>query len=414
MIEVAQFCLCSTRRLAAALAPFTRDLPIEVTRDPSEILDPQLIDHLLVRKAELRSAQGSVRVLWFGIGDNPFFPVGLRDLSAYAGQLAAFAAGGLRAELRILTNTRAMTAEGLASLRRLPLSCSIEEWTASRERDELRAADVCFLPVNSQAFSRAKSLNRAVTALSEGCQVLSAGFPLYSDLNPFIYRSAEDLRDDLGAGKPRLSPASLGALIAALNVHANPYAGAQSLAALLSRLEADPSQPASAQTVSPFQPNAWPAAPRYAADLAVVHGALPEGRLHKLVQRFNGLAVHGPLCREGWNCQLRFELTDAGQLRVLVEKTARELLADEYRSRLVHFGKVRDFDFDELPLEGTSLEHRLKGWPAPGRTSFVRMYALAPRIEADVLSICKTVMPGVRFLMNERLAAVPPAMRQAS
>lgn len=415
MSDVAQFYLCSTPRLAQAISPLTRGAPLKVTGDPSDTLDPQLLDHLITTKAIRRAADGVTRVLWFGIGDNPFFPVGLRDLAAFGHQLAELSpAGGPRAALRILTNTRAMTAEGLASLRRLPLPYTIEEWTADRERQELRDADVCFLPVNAQSFSRVKSLNRAITALTEGCQVLSAGFPLYAELGGFIYRSAEKLRGDLASGREALRADTLTNLISMLNRTANPYLGATDLIGHLSRVEADAAQAPSTQTISPFQPNAWPLPAKYEPDLAVVHGALPEGRLHKLVQRFNGLAVHGPLCREGWNCHLRFELTESGALRVLVEKATTELLEEGYRATLVPFGKVRDFDFDELCLDDTPLAPRVKGWPPPARTSLVRMHALASRIESDVMTICRTVMPSVRFLANEKLAAVAPAARLAS
>ena len=414
MAEVSQFYLCSTPRLAAAITPLTRGKPLEVIGDPSDVLDPPLLDYLLAAKCARRKSDGVIRVLWFGIGDNPYFPVGLRDLSAYGHLLRAFNDAGARAELRILTNTRALTAEGLGSLRRLPLVYTIEEWTPDREADELRTADLCFLPVNAQGFSRVKSLNRAVTALTAGCQVLSAGFPLYDELGPFVYRSAPELRDDLLRGQPALRSETVGDLVNVLNSLASPYTGAGSLFQFLSRIHLPRDQFGAGKTEPVMDDTSWPPSPVFAADLAVIHGAQPEGRLHKLVQRFNGLTVKGPLCREEWNCQIRFDVTDRGRLRVLVEQETAKLLDKEYRRRLVPFGAVKDMIFEEVQLDATPLAPHVTGWPLVQPNSLIRLYALSPRLETSLMSICRTIMPGVRFILNEKLAAVPAAMRLAS
>jgi hypothetical protein len=410
MREAADFLICSTPKLAEAISPFSHGLPLLVIADPSEAVDPLFADYIMAKKIARRAAEKTIRVLWFGIGDNPFFPVGLRDLSAYGAQLAAFGAGESRAKLRILTNTRALTADGLASLRRLPLPYMIEEWTPERERGEMLEADVCFLPVNAQPFSQVKSLNRAITALTSGCQVLSAGFPLYDELGQFVYRSAGELRDDLMAGREKLRADTLGALVARLAKLANPYRSAAQLISLLGGLQVRPAEPASGQTVSPHQANQWPEVPKFAADLGVVHGAQPEGRLHKLVQRFNGIAVKGPLCREEWNCHVRFDAIERGRLRVLVATGAVPVLAEQYRSLLRPFGKLKDFDFQELKLENAELETHATGWPPCDPPSAIRMYATAPRFAGGIMDICRTIMPTVRFLPNEKLLAVAPAL----
>ena len=409
MNEVADFHLCSTPRLAAAIAPLLNGKPLQVIDDPSDVLDPQLLVHLLAAKAKRRASEKSIRILWFGIGDNPFFPVGLRDLSAFGHQLAAFRAPGSAVSLRILTNTRALTADGLASLRRLPVPYTIEEWTPDRERSELRQADVCFIPVNAQPFSRVKSLNRAISALAEGCQVLSAGFPLYDALGEFIYRSAEVLRNDLHTEEPALSPVTLPALISRLTDIANPYTGAERL---FGHIKAAPSLPIEAE--APDATDLPPVIAGYASRLAVVHGAQPEGRLQKLARRFGGLTVKGPSCREDWNCQIRLDLTAQGRLRVLVENGICAMVHDDFKPFLMPAGRIKDHDFHELLLDKTPLAPLVRGWPGSDPVSLIRMYAAAPRFESDALAICRSIMPSVRFLPNEKLAVVAPAMRYAS
>ena len=85
MAEIADFFLCSTERLAAAITALIGNKPLAVIADPSEVIDQQFLDHVVERKARQIAAGEPVRITWFGIGDNPYFPVGLRDLAAFGG-----------------------------------------------------------------------------------------------------------------------------------------------------------------------------------------------------------------------------------------------------------------------------------------------------------------------------------------
>ena len=88
-------------------------------------------------------------------------------------------------------------------LRRLAVPYSVEEWSEERERLLLSRALVSFLPVNAQNFSVVKSLNRAVSALCAGCQVLSSGYPLYESLAPFVYRDPDRLLEIFAGARCR-------------------------------------------------------------------------------------------------------------------------------------------------------------------------------------------------------------------
>jgi hypothetical protein len=172
------FLLCSTpemRDLGVSLVP---KIPAHVMNDPAPPLATVSLQDTLNRKLETAHNTRVLRILWFGIGDNPHFAVGLSDLVAWAPELARLRDKGFQIQLDILTNKRALTNDTLVMLRHLPIEAGVEEWNEARETELLSESFACFLPVNAQNFSIVKSLNRAVTALCAGTQVLSVGYPL--------------------------------------------------------------------------------------------------------------------------------------------------------------------------------------------------------------------------------------------
>lgn len=198
------FALCSTPNMRRVIEHYAPDLPIHVLPDPYPEIDPAALAPILADKLARAQRERVIDVLWFGIGSNPFFPVGLQDLVAWSSSLRALAAAGLRPQLTILTNKPALRPERLAQLSRLPIDYRIDFWSLDAEKEALAKALVCFLPVNGQSFSRAKSLNRALTAISAGAQVLSPAFPLYAELDPAIYTNATELAQDVTEGRCRI------------------------------------------------------------------------------------------------------------------------------------------------------------------------------------------------------------------
>ena len=267
------FGLCSTRSMQETAGTYLPGRPFHVMNDPCEAAAMDDLEPALAAKLERTQRTGIIDIGWFGIGDNPYFDVGLSDLRYFGDTLASAACHGLQPRLTILTNRRAMTPARLALLSRLPIPWTLEEWSEEAELQLLAASYACFLPVNAQRFSTAKSLNRAVTALTAGAQVLSAGYPLYTTFDPFIYRSAGDLAADAAGGRPLVRQETLSDLLALLDRHANPAAEARALVSFIESL------PAAATSDSPLY--------------AVVHGRHSGIAIHKSVQRRRHLSIAG-------------------------------------------------------------------------------------------------------------------------
>ena len=272
------FALCSTPLMLETLQAQLPHLPSHLMNDPFDTVDEDALGRLIDAKLERARSTATLDIGWFGIGDNPHFPVGLSDLKDFCGALQAFSRCGFTPRLSILTNRRALTPDRLELLSRLSLPWHLEEWTEDGERQLVRESYVCFIPVNAQRFSVVKSLNRCVTALSGGAQVLSTGYPLYRSLGDFIYHNASGVIADLKYGTPKLRAASLAAMLNLLHQHADPAQEAGRFSAFF-------------ETLSDAAANK-PAAP----SLAVVHGRLSTTFVHKFAQRLGHLSVTGP-----WN-----------------------------------------------------------------------------------------------------------------
>jgi hypothetical protein len=332
--------LCTTPRMAEVIAEFLPHSPIIVIEDPIDDFNPIRIAALVDRKIERARRTRHLKLAWFGIGDNPLFPVGIADLTSPAmlSQIAAFKTQGWDTSLTVATNQRALSADGLADLRRCPLPVELVEWSEAVERDVLAAADVALLPVGTQGFSRAKSMNRAVTALNQGCQILSIGEPLYAGLAPFIYRTAEDVLLDLEAGSALLTGSSVPALTSILAKRANAFdAGATFAEAVLT------------------------ACPRPCPPLlAVVHGWQSEIATHKLACGPGAVSVRSPFCQAAWNFGVRFDLDGdriVGRVSAAIADRLQLpiLIADSLTIRDIPFFAIDPKAYPPLPRIGAEL-----------------------------------------------------------
>jgi hypothetical protein len=182
------------RQVAAGYMP---DQPLLVLPDPFPEIDLGQVRSLLAHKLSRVQETKIIPVVWFGIGSNPYFSVGLSDLAAYSTALAELNRGPLSVDLTVLTDRSSLTANNLARLAKLPVPYRIELWSKEAEEQALLRSLVSFIPVNGQSFSRAKSLNRALSAISAGTQVLSPGYPLYRAIDTITYRSARELLADI-------------------------------------------------------------------------------------------------------------------------------------------------------------------------------------------------------------------------
>ncbi len=328
------FALCSTPLMLETLRALLPQLPLHMMNDPFDSIDEDALGRLTDTKLERARATATLDIGWFGIGDNPHFPVGLSDLKDFSGVLQAFNRCGFAPRLSILTNRRALTPDRLELLSRLPLPWRLEEWTQEGERQLVRESYVCFIPVNAQRFSTVKSLNRCVTALSGGAQVLSTGYPLYRSLGDFVYLSATTLISDLKYGTPKLRAASLAPLLNLLHQHADPAEESNRLEDFLQ-----------ARTPAAITRPEAPA-------LAVVHGRLSPSPVHKFTQRLGHLSVAGPWNSTPANYDVKIApLPGGGKLAIhLSEKAIKRL--DRQAAARVETSTARDGKTTSyLPLE---------------------------------------------------------------
>ncbi|MBN8291131.1 hypothetical protein JI664_04050 [Rhodobacter sp. NTK016B] len=318
MTAQVDFGLCSTPNMRDRLARLVPDLPLLVMNDPAIGWDDTALAEGLRAVAQRTRASKVLDIGWFGIGDNPYFSLGLEDLHAFSGQLLQIRARGYQPRLRILTNRRALDTRRLEMIARLPVPSLVEEWSEEAETALIADSLFCFLPVNGQEFSTVKSLNRAVSVLAGGSQVLSTGFPLYDTLAPFIYRDLGELLDHLDADTLRVRPQTLPDLGALMEQIGSAQVEAKRLTAFL-------------ETLPRPRPHDWPGQ----KPVIVLQGSRPQGEIHKQVQRQGYLSAASPRT----TAKLAFDLSarsdpDGRFVDVVLRDRSVSRLAENWRGRV--------------------------------------------------------------------------------
>lgn len=383
------FALCATGPMRDRLARLLPGLPAHVINDPHEPLDPKAIAASVAEAAARARRDRVIPIAWFGIGDNGHFQVGLDDVAAFGGHLSAFARHGWSARLRVLTNPRAMTVARLEGLARLPIPYEVEEWTAPRQEALLRDALVSFLPVNAQAFSTVKSMNRGVSALLGGTQVLSVGYPLYAPLGPMIYHDAGAILDDLDHDRLRLRRATLPVLSELLSRAGDPDFEAGALAAFLAARTA--------------QAGTAPHGP-----LVVVHGCQSTGITHKAVGRLGALSIAHPfLPAPRFNPDLALSSVGADLVADL-SRRGRDRLAHDLRDLVVPAGESR-FRL-VLPVQALGLQPGQA--PSPGaRTGMMAQLASYDAGLVLLRAAIRHLFGADELVISERAAPFGAVMR---
>jgi hypothetical protein len=272
ILPTLDFAMCSTASMAGRLGRLAPGLPCQIVNDPFGTFDVAAIARSTAEAAACARAQKKLSVGWFGIGDNPQFSVGLDDLFAFSGELLAARRAGYAIELNLLTNLRSMSDARMEMLARLPVPYHLEEWTPAREAALIARSTLCFLPVNAQPFSVVKSLNRGVSTLTGGSQILSVGFPLYDLIGEFVYRDMATFIADLEADRLRLRAETIPDLEALMARYGSVAHEVEGLFTFLLDLRAPSPVPAT-RTV------------------AVVHGLNPVEAVHKALPGLGALSV---------------------------------------------------------------------------------------------------------------------------
>lgn len=314
MAEQASFFLCSTPRMLDVGSTYFKPGAGHVLADPHEEFDAASLEEGLTAKIAKVKRERRIPILWFGIAGNPNFPVGLHDLAAFGDALRPLNANNYEANLTILTNTKGIDGRALERLRRIPVPFVIREWSKESEDEALSRSLVTFLPVNFQQFSTAKSLNRGVSALVGGTQLLTAGYPLYESLGDYVYADAAHLIHDLENSNLKLSSETVRAFSEWINDHAAPAEEAQKLVNFLGTIEPPPIERDDGQQ--------W----------AVLHGAKSAASISSFAQRAGWLSLASPLVPGGMKCDAHLGFFgDDSILRLRVSQAGLERLPEELR-----------------------------------------------------------------------------------
>lgn len=341
------FALCSTPRMAEVMAQIDDKLPVHVLNDPYESFDPGAVSRILVEKFAAATESKRIEMAWFGVGTNALFPIGLHDVLAWVDTLRRLQRGPFEVALTILTNTKSLDVNGLAMIRRLGLPVKVALWSEEEERALLERSLVAFLPVNAQSFSIAKSLNRAITALVSGTQILVAGHPLYDQLGDFLYTMPENLIEDLEGGALRVREETVASLAERLTQLANPIVEAGAFDLFLRDLVAERSLPSADRS------------------FLLVHGWRSSQGIERYARQLEILTVASPFTPEGIVSNVRCNLAGHGEgFEFILDDVGLGLLCPDFRER------VRQIDW------GQAARYRLEvgceldplcgyGWPRP-------------------------------------------------
>lgn len=213
--SLSSFCLVSTPYMMSVASHYFDSKKIFMMPDTtSKTLDFEKLARLVNDKLSRARGSRQMKIAWFGMGDNPYFDVGLTDLWVHASDLLALKNEGYDIHVNILTNQRALSSNNLRALNSLPIQISLDLWTLAKEQSLLSASFASFIPIGTNSFSKAKTLNRCLTSIENGCQVITPGFDLYNSIDSFVYRSSQDLANDLRFDRLRISPQTLDKVIA--------------------------------------------------------------------------------------------------------------------------------------------------------------------------------------------------------
>lgn len=381
--EVVDFILCSTPRMQDVAAAYAPREHCHVLNDPFDTFDPLSLRGMIDAKVRDARAGRQIKVGWFGQGDNPRFPVGLRDLAAFGESLHALARQGWDVRLNVLTARKSLTSAALEQLQRLSVPYVVREWSVEAERKLLQDVLVAYIPVNGQSFSAAKSLNRAVSALTNGVQVLSDGYPLYDAFGNLIYSHAQGLSDDLESGMLRLRSETLPDLVDRMTRWGDPTIEATRLVSFLVRRKL--------QDVSD-RPTP--------VSVAVLHGLDSPSQVNVSARRLGCLSIASPLSHERRDYDLAFVVED-GEARLRIHPDVVNRLAEDVVSCLspsIDDRGAPRFDYD---LSGGHEGERLRALLMTEAAGPLLRRLTYKRVIQVCLEICHRLLPGVEIILSE-------------
>lgn len=128
--------------------------------------------NLLQKSQPLAADTPHKTVLWFGNAGHSHGDYGIATIVRFAEALSKIHAQ-TPIELLVVSNNERKFNE---YVRRLPVPSRYAEWDAIGVFEHLQSADVVILPNSNDSFSRTKSANRVILALSQGVPVVAEDF----------------------------------------------------------------------------------------------------------------------------------------------------------------------------------------------------------------------------------------------
>ncbi|MBO0661390.1 hypothetical protein LQ948_02275 [Jiella sp. MQZ9-1] len=380
------FILCCTPRMEVVAQQVAPGVPTLVMNDPAASDSADQIAAIVDRKVERSLSTREIDVCWFGVGDNSHFAVGLSDLLAFSRRLSRLETRGYSVRLAIRTNARALSADTLARLNRLPFRYSLDEWSLDAEERILHDSLVSFLPTSGQAFSRTKSLNRALTSLCAGTQVLSAGYPLYERIASFIYRDELDFLDDLAVNRLRLRSDTSAEFSGLLKQVGSAPEEASHLLAFLAKISENTED----------KPNS------ISQHFAIIHGQKSDIQVRDFSAKLQALTVSGPYFHNKWTTDIVTKINPNGlQLDAWVSEKALLRMAPRFAASV---GSVRQIN--GARYRPVTLPNALSAISPVEPTmpqSVITMMSGYATVMDRVAHILETIIPGIQCITDERL-----------
>ncbi len=125
--------------------------------------------------ARLGARDAQTRLVWFGSHGGRTRDHGMRDLEILRPLLESLH-GEHPLSLTVISNS---TAKFARLIRPWTVPTHYLEWSAETFLDALRLHDIALIPIRENPFTRCKTNNRLVTALSAGLAVVASGIPSY-------------------------------------------------------------------------------------------------------------------------------------------------------------------------------------------------------------------------------------------
>lgn len=121
----------------------------------------------------------NVKIVWFGIADNPHYSAGLDVLLEGRNKLRDLTIrllqSGFDPEVVVLTNLDHVSSAALNLLRETFSRITFRDWNPDSFNEILRECQIAYLPRGGSVFNCGKGLNRVFTAIASGHLVLTGG-----------------------------------------------------------------------------------------------------------------------------------------------------------------------------------------------------------------------------------------------